>query len=89
MISASHMQFFIHPVPVAAPGPGRDVRTARNPPIRRVDLSATRYPRLSARSGRCVPGRRRAGRFVQVQKERSHCKATEAGISRTFYLNVR
>ena len=32
-----------------------------NPPICRVDLSATRHPRLPARSGRHGPGRRRAG----------------------------
>ena len=33
-------------------------------------LSATRRPRLLARSGRQRPGRRRAGQFVQLREER-------------------
>ena len=53
--------------------PGRSVAAGSpgNPPIRRVDLSATRRPRLPARSGRHGPGRRPAGRFVQLRKGRN------------------
>ena len=52
--------------------PGRSVAadSAENPPIFRVDLSATRPPRLPARSGQHGPGRRRAGRFLPLLKER-------------------
>ena len=52
---------------VAADSPG-------NPPIRRVDpslsASAMRHLRLPDRSGGHGPGHRRAGRFVQLRKER-------------------